>query len=61
MVRWQQQGLLNADLNPDLLMTSILSMILVPFTRFAHEPEFDIQRIVQHTLSLFCQGIRPAN
>ena len=61
MVRWQQQGLLNAELDPDLLMTSILSMILVPFTRFAHEPEFDIQRIVQHTLSLFCHGIRPVS
>lgn len=61
IVRWQEQGLLNAELNPDLLMTSILSMILVPFTRFANEPEFDIQRIVHHTLSLFCHGIHPEN
>ena len=57
--RWQQQGLLNAQLNPDLLMTSILSMVLVPFSRFAHEPDFDIEMIVQHTLSLFCNGIQP--
>lgn len=61
IVRWQQQSLLNAALNPDLLMTSILSMILVPFTRFANEPEFDTELIVQHTLSLFCQGIRPVS
>ncbi|ORM65504.1 TetR family transcriptional regulator [Pantoea rodasii] len=61
MVRWQQQGLLNAELNPDLLMTSILSMILVPFSRFANEPEFNTEIIVQHTLSLFCQGIRPVS
>ncbi len=57
--RWQQDGVLNAQLNPDLLMTSILSMVLVPFSRFAHEPGFDIDMIVQHTLSLFCQGIKP--
>lgn len=57
--RWQQQGLLNAQLNPDLLMTSILSMILVPFSRFANEPGFDTEMIVQHTLSLFCNGIQP--
>jgi TetR/AcrR family transcriptional regulator len=57
---WQQQGLLNADLEPQLLMTSILSMVLVPFTRFAGDPAFNREMIVAHTLSLFCNGMRPA-
>lgn len=56
---WQQQGLLNPDLEPQLLMTSILSMVLVPFTRFANDPAFNREKIVAHTLSLFCRGIRP--
>lgn len=56
---WQQQGLLNPDLEPQLLMTSILSMVLVPFSRFANEPGYNPDLIVQHTLSLFCHGIGP--
>lgn len=60
LVGWQQQGLLNPAIHPDLLMTSLLSMILVPFSRFADEPEITSSMIVQHTLSLFCQGIVPA-
>jgi AcrR family transcriptional regulator len=56
---WQQQGLLNPALEPQLLMTSILSLVLVPFTRFANDPTYHREIIVQHTLSLFCQGIRP--
>lgn len=58
---WQQQGLLNANLEPQLLMTSILSLVLVPFTRFANDPAYQREIIVQHTLSLFCQGIKPEN
>lgn len=57
IVGWQQEGLINTALNPDLLMTSILSMILVPFSRFANDPALDTDIIVQHTLSLFCHGI----
>ncbi|KAA6100081.1 MULTISPECIES: TetR/AcrR family transcriptional regulator [unclassified Pantoea] len=61
LIQWQQQGLLNNQLNVDVLMTSILSMVLVPFTRFAHEPGFDTEMILQHTLSMVCQGIQPRN
>ncbi len=59
LTAWQQKGLLNPGLNVEVLMTSILSMVLVPFTRFAHEPEFNTEQILQHTLSLICQGIAP--
>jgi hypothetical protein len=40
-------------------MTSILSLVLVPFTRFANDPAYHREIIVQHTLSLFCKGIQP--
>jgi hypothetical protein len=40
-------------------MTSILRLVLVPFTRFANDPAYQREIIVQHTLSLFCTGIQP--
>lgn len=61
--RWQQCGWLNPQLSPELLFTSILSLILVPFVVLrqrgadAKGAAIDTTIITQHALALLRDGI----
>ncbi|BDH45026.1 TetR family transcriptional regulator [Salmonella enterica subsp. enterica serovar Choleraesuis] len=63
IIRWQNEGKLNRELEPALIFTSLLSLILVPFCMLrqqqnTQEPfNFDRQAIVNHALTLLKGGI----
>lgn len=57
---WQQAGKLHNDLSPELLITSLASLVLVPFSRLAHDERLQSvspQTIVRHALTMMQQGI----
>lgn len=57
---WQQAGKLHRDLSPELLITSLVSLILVPFSRLGHDERLQSvspQTIVRHALTMMQQGI----
>ena len=57
---WQQEGKLNPALAPELLFTTLLSLVLVPFSRTHTDPRLqsvDREMIVSHALALISRGI----
>jgi AcrR family transcriptional regulator len=60
VVRWQESGKLNRDLSPELLITTLISLVLVPFSRLRTDERMksvspDV--IVRHALTIMGQGI----
>ena len=58
--RWQREGKLNPALSPELLFTTLISLVLVPFSRTHTDPRLksvDREMIVSHALALTGNGI----
>ena len=58
--RWQREGKLNPALSPELLFTTLISLVLVPFSRTHTDPRLksvDREMIVSHALALTDNGI----
>ena len=58
--RWQREGKLNPALSPELLFTTLISLVLVPFSRTHTDPRLqsvDREMIVSHALALISRGI----
>lgn len=58
--RWQEEGKLNPALSPELLFTTLISLVLVPFSRLRTDTRLasvSRQTIVSHALTLIRQGI----
>ena len=58
--RWQEEGKLNPALSPELLFTTLISLVLVPFSRLRSDTRLTSvtrQTIVSHALTLIRQGI----
>ena len=58
--RWQQEGKLNRDLAPELLFTTLLSLVLVPFSRMRNDERLHTlspDSIVRHALAVIGSGI----
>ncbi len=52
--RWQQEGKINPALAPELLFTTVISLVLVPFSRIHSDPRLQAvnrQTIVSHALA----------
>lgn len=57
---WKQQGKINAQINTVLLMSSLLSLVLVPLVQLRPGDDDETREaIVQHALALLCKGISP--
>jgi AcrR family transcriptional regulator len=65
--RWQDEGRLNKALDPALLMTSILSLTVLPMTarrKWKDDPlrkHIGPEEIARHALALLASGLTPAN
>ncbi len=60
VARWQQEGKLNRDLAPELLFTTLLSLVLVPFSRMRNDERLHTlspDSIVRHALAVIGHGI----
>ena len=58
--RWQLEGKINPALSPELLFTTVISLVLVPFSRIHSDPRLqavDRQTIVSHALALMGHGV----
>lgn len=60
LARWQDEGKLNRNLAPELLITTLISLVLVPFSRLRTDERLksvspDV--IVRHALAMMGQGI----
>ena len=58
--RWQQEGQLNRALAPELLFTTLLSLVLVPFSRMRNDERLHTlspEIIVRHALAVMGNGI----
>ncbi len=57
---WQQEGELNRDLAPELLFTTLLSLVLVPFSRMRNDERLNALSpdvIVKHALAVIGAGL----
>lgn len=57
---WQESGKLNRDLSPELLITTLISLVLVPFSRLRTDERMKSvspDTIVRHALAIMGQGI----
>ena len=57
---WQQEGKLNQALAPELLFTTLLSLVLVPFSRMRNDERLKSlspEIIVRHALAVIGTGI----
>lgn len=57
---WQQEGKLNNELAPELLFTTLLSLVLVPFSRMRNDERLNAlspDRIVRHALAVISNGM----
>jgi len=57
---WQQEGKLNRELAPELLFTTLLSLVLVPFSRMRNDERLNAlspEIIVRHALAVIGNGI----
>lgn len=57
---WQESGKLNAALSPELLITTLISLVLVPFSRLRTDERMKSispDLIVRHALAIMGQGI----
>jgi len=62
LARWQQEGKLNRNLEPALLFTTLLSLVLVPFSRMRSDERLNTlspESIVRHALAVIGGGIGP--
>ncbi|WP_285129185.1 TetR/AcrR family transcriptional regulator [Leclercia adecarboxylata] len=60
IARWQQEGKLNRDLAPELLFITLLSLVLVPFSRMRNDERLTTlspDSIVRHVLAVIGHGI----
>lgn len=60
VTRWQQTGKLNAALAPELLFTTLLSLVLIPFARRRNDERLNHlspEQIVDHVLAVLGHGI----
>lgn len=60
MELWQRVGKLNRDLSPELLITTLISLVLVPFSRIRTDERMkgvSTETIISHALALMGQGI----
>lgn len=60
IARWQQEGKLNRDLAPELLFTTLLSLVLVPFSRMRNDERLHTlspDSVVRHALAVIGHGI----
>lgn len=60
VARWQQEGKLNPSLAPELLFTTLLSLVLVPFSRMRNDERLRAlspEQIVRHALAVIGGGI----
>ena len=58
--RWQLEGKINPALSPELLFTTVISLVLVPFSRIHSDPRLQAvnrQTIVSHALALMGHGV----
>ena len=58
--RWQQEGKLNTELAPELLFTTLLSLVLVPFSRMRNDERLHTlsrESVVRHVLAVIGHGI----
>ena len=58
--RWQQEGKLNPELAPELLFTTLLSLVLVPFSRMRNDERLHTlsrESVVRHVLAVIGHGI----
>jgi AcrR family transcriptional regulator len=58
--RWQQEGKINPSLAPELLFTTLLSLVLVPFSRMRNDERLQSltpDTVVRHALAVMSQGI----
>jgi TetR/AcrR family transcriptional regulator len=60
VAQWQETGKLNPELSPELLITTLISLVLVPFSRLRTDERMksvspDV--IVRHALAIMGQGI----
>ncbi|MBT1617302.1 TetR/AcrR family transcriptional regulator, partial [Klebsiella pneumoniae] len=57
---WQQEGKLNPALAPELLSTTLLSLVLVPFSRMRNDERLSAlspEIVVRHVLAVIGTGI----
>jgi hypothetical protein len=57
---WQQEGKLNKELAPELLFTTLLSLVLVPFSRMRNDERLKAlspEIIVRHALAVIGNGM----
>lgn len=57
---WQEEGELNRDLAPELLFTTLLSLVLVPFSRMSNDERLNALSpdvIVKHALAVIGAGL----
>lgn len=57
---WQREGKLNRELAPELLFTTLLSLVLVPFSRMRNDERLNAlspEIIVRHALAVIGGGI----
>ena len=60
--RWQEEGKVNPNLTAELLFTTLLSLVLVPFSRMRNDERLMMltpEVIVSNALAVLLQGIRP--
>ncbi|MFY9994247.1 MAG: TetR/AcrR family transcriptional regulator [Leclercia sp.] len=60
LARWQQEGKINRNLEPALLFTTLLSLVLVPFSRMRNDERLNAlspESIVRHALAVIGSGI----
>ncbi|MRS16554.1 TetR family transcriptional regulator [Enterobacteriaceae bacterium RIT691] len=60
LARWQSEGKLNRELAPELLITTLISLVLVPFSRLRTDERLKAVSpdvIVRHALAIMGQGI----
>ena len=58
--RWQLEGKINPALSPELLFTTVISLVLVPFSRIHSDPRLQAvnrQTIISHALALMGHGV----
>ena len=60
--RWQEEGKVNPHLSAELLFTTLLSLVLVPFSRMRKDERLAMltpEMIVGNALAVLLQGIGP--
>lgn len=60
--QWQADGKVNRDLSPELLITTLISLVLVPFSRLRTDQRLHAlppETIVSHALAMMHQGLKP--